>query len=196
MESKAKGNSVVTYVVSANYHTVAFAVEGVGGFDVDILGMCGPAFDELSENGKHATVHGIVQKVSDRAAIGRDPDTGKSASPAEKFEAMKEVADRLQSGGPWNVAREGGGNEGGLLYRAMKKLYPHGANVVSRKAFGEWLEAKAVAEAARLGQKVSVHDVRKGLAAVKSIAKAMDELRAEEAKATGIDGKALLAEMS
>jgi hypothetical protein len=187
MESKLKGNSVVTVSLPGN-GIIRFGVLGAGEFDLD-TGKCG------TENRAHAEIHGFIQKVSDRAAIGRDPDTGKSASPAEKFAAMKECADRLQSGGPWNVVREGGSNEGGLLYRAMKRLYPNGANVVSRKAFGEWLESKAASESERLKEKVSVTDVRRGLEAVKSISAEIAKIRLEDGSGSKVDGKALLAEV-
>jgi hypothetical protein len=69
-----------------------------------------------------AWAHGVKQKVGDRGAIPRDPDTGKSATDAEKQARMLETAQRLATGGTWNTVAEGGGSEGGLLYRALIEL--------------------------------------------------------------------------
>lgn len=70
-----------------------------------------------------ALMHGLKQKLVDAAAMSRNPDTGRSATLADKFNAVREVADRLMAGA-WNKVREGGaGNAGGLLYRALCELY-------------------------------------------------------------------------
>jgi hypothetical protein len=156
----AKSNSIITHTVTPD--GIVFTIAGAGSFTFDPRGCTDDV--ELS-----ATTHGYVQKISDRAAIGRDPDTGKSASPAEKLAAMHECADRLQSGGPWNAVREGGGNEGGLLYRAMKALFP--ASWGSREEFADCLQRTAEE------RKIEVSDVRRSLMAVKSVREKMNELR-------------------
>jgi hypothetical protein len=141
-----------------------------------------------------AMIHGVIQKVSDRAAIGRDPETGASATPEEKFAAMKECAERLMSGGPWNaVATGGGGNQGGLLYRAMRTLYPQAWS--DKTSFAAYIMQKALSESARLGKKVSETDVRNGLMATKKIAKEIDRIRQEEGKALAIDAGGMLQEL-
>ena len=73
---------------------------------------------------QQATLHGLKQKLVDAAAIGRNPDTGRSASIEDKFNAVKEVFDRITGpNGTWNKIREGGSvTGGGLLLRAMMRL--------------------------------------------------------------------------
>ena len=39
-----------------------------------------------------------MQKVSDKAAVGRDPETGRSATPSEKFARMKATGEALTQG--------------------------------------------------------------------------------------------------
>ena len=72
-------------------------------------------------------VHGLKQKLVDAAAISRDPLTGKPATIETKYTAVKEVFDRITGVNPsWNKVRgEGGGStgSGGLLYRALVRLY-------------------------------------------------------------------------
>jgi hypothetical protein len=143
---------------------------------------------------KWAEMHGFIQKISDRAAIGRDPETGASATPEEKFAAMKECAERLMSGGPWNaVATGGGGNQGGLLYRAMKAIYPNAWS--DKTSFAAYIVQKAISESERLKKKVSESDVRAGLMAVKRVAKEIERIRQEEGKAVGIDAGGMLQEL-
>jgi hypothetical protein len=71
--------------------------------------------------------HGLKQKLVDAAAISRDPLTGKPATIDTKYRAVEEVFDRLTSEIPsWNKVRgEGTGStgSGGLLYRALVRLY-------------------------------------------------------------------------
>ena len=72
-----------------------------------------------------AMLHGLKQKLVDAAAIGRDVETGRSATITDKFEAVKEIYDRLTGDAPtWNKVREGGtgGGSGGLLARALMEL--------------------------------------------------------------------------
>lgn len=87
-------------------------------------GTISVGLNDLSDEIKtQALMHGLKQKIVDAAAIGRNPETGKSATVKEKFAAMKEVADRLQNG-EWNKQREAGTSTGGLLVRALQRLYP------------------------------------------------------------------------
>lgn len=94
-----------------------------------------------------ATLHGLKQKLVDAAAIARNPDTGRSATIEDKFEAVKAVYDRLL-GGAWNAAREGaGGGSGGLLFRALVKMYDGRKSPADIR---EFLEGKTDAEKAAL----------------------------------------------
>lgn len=84
-----------------------------------------------------ATFHGLKQKLVDAAAISRNSDTGRPATTEEKFAAVKTVYDRLLAG-EWNATREGGGNAGGLLLRALMALYP----AKSAEQLKGWLDKK------------------------------------------------------
>lgn len=96
---------------------------------------------------RHAMMHGYKQKLMDAAAISRNPETGRSATVADKYEAVRVVYDRLTSGGAWNATREGGaGNAGGLLFKALCRIHP----AKSPEALREYLAGKTPAEQAAL----------------------------------------------
>lgn len=150
-----------------------------------ILGM---AFDngqtlslsvgQLTEEIRNAALmHGLKQKLVDAAAISRNPDTGRSATTEDKYNAVREVYDRLLSG-QWNKQREGGsgGASGGLLFRALSRLY----SAKTPEQIREFLEGKTDAEKATLRK-------------LPAIAAIIEQLKAESAKTDGIDGAALLA---
>ena len=71
----------------------------------------------------YALMHGLKQKLVDAAAISRNPDTGRSATIDDKYNAVREVYDRLLSG-HWNKTRaDGASTKGGLLFRALCLMY-------------------------------------------------------------------------
>lgn len=76
----------------------------------------------------YATIHGLKQKLVDAAAVSRNPDTGRPASIDDKFAYVREVYDRItQPNGTWNKVRgdgTGSSGAGGLLFRALTRLYP------------------------------------------------------------------------
>lgn len=78
----------------------------------------------LGDDIRHAAMmHGLKQKIVDAAAISRNPETGRSATITDKFDAMSEVATRLYAG-EWNKRREAGtATGGGLLLQALMRLY-------------------------------------------------------------------------
>jgi hypothetical protein len=69
--------------------------------------------------------HGVSAKLVDATAISRNPDTGRSASVEDKYNAAREVYERLLAG-QWNKVRgDGTGTgSGGLLFRALCITYP------------------------------------------------------------------------
>ena len=125
-----------------------------------------------------AIMHGLKQKVGDAAAISRNPETGRSASTDDKFDAMVEVVKRLELD-HWNKPRESGdgAGAGGLLFKALCRVKAD-KTPAEVKAY---LDGRSKEEQAAL-RKVPV------------IAAAIDAIRAESAKAAGIDGEALLAD--
>lgn len=127
-----------------------------------------------------AALHGLKQKLVDAAAISRNPDTGKPASPDDKWAAVMEVYERITSpGGTWNKTREGGaGGSGGLLFRALVRMYP----AKTPDALREYLDGKTDAEKTALRKNPKVAAV-------------IDEIRAESGKAGAVDTDELLGEL-
>lgn len=74
----------------------------------------------------YAALHGLKQKLVDAAAILRNPDTGASATIDDKYDAVREIYDRITSpDGTWNKVRgdgTGGGASVGLLVRALMAM--------------------------------------------------------------------------
>lgn len=123
-----------------------------------------------------AMMHGLKQKIGDAGAISRNPETGRSATTDDKFDAMGEVHERLVNGG-WNKTRDGGdGGAGGLLFKALCKIKADKTPAEVRA----YLEARTKEEQAALRK-------------VPAIAAAIEEIKAANAKDGGIDGEALLA---
>ena len=93
---------------------------------------------DLSETiAYQALCHGLKQKLVDAAAISRNPDTGRSATVTDKYNAVREVYERLLAG-QWNKVRDGAGTvSGGLLFRALCIAYPAKAPEVLREYLGK-----------------------------------------------------------
>lgn len=88
---------------------------------------------------EQAVYHGLKQKLVDAAAISRNPETGRSASIEDKYQAVRAVYDRLTSGN-WNAVRgEGGTGTGGLLFVALCRMY---AGRKTEDELREWLATK------------------------------------------------------
>lgn len=121
-----------------------------------------------------AIMHGLKQKLMDAGAISRNPVTGRSATPTDKFNAIQEVYDRLLAG-EWNKTREAGSPTGGLLLTALMSVYP----TKTREQLVAFLAAKSAEE-------------KTALRKVAKIAVVIEEIKATRAKDDGIDGDALL----
>lgn len=118
-----------------------------------------------------AVMHGLKQKLVDAAAISRNPDTGRSATVEDKYEAVLAVYNRLVSG-HWNAGRAAGtGGSGGLLFRALCRMY---GDAKTPEQIREFLAGKSKADQAAL----------RGNAKVAAI---IDEIKAEDA-ANGLGG--------
>lgn len=94
-----------------------------------------------------AALHGLKQKIVDAAALSRCPETGRSATAADKYNAMKEVLERVRAG-EWNKARGDGtgAGAGGLLFTALCRLY----TAKTPDEIRTFLEGKTTAEQAAL----------------------------------------------
>jgi hypothetical protein len=109
----------------------------------DTLELTPSMFSEAILNA--AMFHGLKQKLGDAAAIGRNPDTGRSATADDKRAAVMEVFERLCSG-EWNKTREGGEQGTGLLLAALIATYP----AKTRETLTTWLEGKTKEQRAEL----------------------------------------------
>ena len=126
---------------------------------------------------EYAIFHGLKQKLVDAAAISRNPETGRSASIDDKFQAVKAVYDRLLAG-QWNATREGGGQPGGLLFKALCRMY----STKSPEQIMAYLAGKTDAEKTALRKNPKVAAI-------------IVEIRAETGKAANIDTDELLGEL-
>ena len=126
-----------------------------------------------------ALLHGLKQKLVDAAAISRDTTTGRAATITTKYEAVREIFDRITGAGgeapSWNKPRAGGaGGQGGLLARAIARY--KNVEVAAAKAYLDRL-TDAQKQALRVDPRIAV---------------VINELRMESAKPAGIDTDALL----
>lgn len=126
-----------------------------------------------------AIMHGLKQKLVDAAALSRNPDTGRSATVADKKAAVMEVYGRLMEGN-WNKPRDGASApKGGLLFAALVRMQP-GKNPEDIRG---WLDGKTDAEKAALRKNPKVAAI-------------IAEIQAERAKAGDVDTDALLDELN
>ena len=125
------------------------------------------------------TWHGAKQKFGDGAAIARNQETGRAATFEDKYEAVMEIAERVRRG-EWFKAREGGaGNVGGLLLKALCRLYP----AKTPDDLRAYLAGKSDAE-------------KTALRANPRVAAVIAEIREETGKAASVDTDAMLDELS
>lgn len=120
----------------------------------------------LPEIRHEAIMHGLKQKIGDAAAIGRNPETGRSATLADKRAAMRAVIERLQAGS-WNAERgEGGAPSGGLLFAALVRMY---AGKKTEEGIREFLAGKDDKQKAALRKNPRVAEI-------------IEEIKAERAR--------------
>lgn len=113
-------------------------------FTVKDQGKLRVSFSNLSRAVKdRALAHGIVQRVVDAAALSRDGTSGKSATPQQKYLAMKEIVDHLMSGTEnWTLAREQESPFVSLLTICLMEVYPER----SEEQIREWVKKRSAAE--------------------------------------------------
>lgn len=129
---------------------------------------------------RQATLHGLKQKLVDAAAISRDPTNGRAATVDTKYDAVKEVFDRLTGDNPqWNKTREGGTGTGGLLFQALCRMY---TGKKTPDDITGYLAGKSDAEKTALRKNPKVAAI-------------IDAIRAEQGKAAKIDTDELLGEL-
>lgn len=71
----------------------------------------------------YAAVHGMKQRIVDKAAIGFLKEQNRYAGAKEKYEAMKELVEYYNAGATeWDMV--GGISEGSMLFRALMREKP------------------------------------------------------------------------
>lgn len=164
-----KRNATITATVNGTTLTLMF-VNG------ETLTMREDALN--SDVRQYAMMHGLKQKLVDAAAISRNPENGRAASIDDKYRAVKAVYDRLLAG-QWNANREGGGaNSGGLLFKALCRMY----STKSPEQITAYLAGKTDAEKTALRKNPKVASI-------------IEEIRAETGKSANIDTDELLGEL-
>lgn len=130
-----RANWTIAHKVDVEAGAITWNVKGAGEIKLDLALV-------HEENRKRAMLHGFVQRVSDAAAQGRDGKTGASATPQQKYEAMRRLVEHYQGGSAeWSPARTGDGGAKAprvnphkeLLVRALVIHAPEkGAEVVAK----------------------------------------------------------------
>jgi hypothetical protein len=143
------------------------------------------ASDLTNEVMEYAIFHGLKQKLVDAAAIGRNPETGRSATITDKYEAVKAVYDRLIAG-RWNAERgEGGAPAGGLLFAALVRMY---AGKKSDEAIREFLAGKDDKQKAALRKNPRVAEIIEQIKAERASADEGEEPGADLLEELDSDG--------
>lgn len=179
MQTKPKTNSVVTHSLDSEAQVLTFHVIGCEPLVFDVKRIS----DEV---GERAMIHGLVQRVSDTAAISRNADTGKPATPADKRERMARLVEHYMTGtAEWSPSRgESGPRDGGLTITAMGDVFHKLAE-----------ECRDMVKALALKRGIEERAALALFAQTKEIAQRMAELRAERAK-NGPDANSLLDELT
>lgn len=101
---KKRANAVVT--VGQEGAVLVFKVHGAGETRLDLNALSVAVKDR-------AMLHGLIQRVSDRAAISRNPENGQAATPQDKLARMQALVDWYNTGtGEWSPTRPAGGSGG------------------------------------------------------------------------------------
>lgn len=114
MQTKAKSNSIITHSVD-EAGNVTFHVKGAGDIILRVAGIS-------DANRVRAMRHGLIQRVSDAAALSRNTANGQPATPEAKLAAMTRLVEHYNSGSEaWAPEREGGSGPGldGLALAAV-----------------------------------------------------------------------------
>lgn len=173
METKRNATITATIVINAEGRPGGLALQFANG---EVLALTAAQLSNAIL--EHAVWHGLKQKLVDAAAISRNPETGRAATVQDKYDAVKTVYDRLLSGA-WNAVREGGGQSGGLLFKALLRMYAGRKTEQDIRAF---LEDKSDAEKTALRKNPRVAQI-------------IEDIRAETGKAASIDTDSILGEL-
>jgi hypothetical protein len=168
----ARKNAIVSVAIDSS--VITFTVAEVGDIVIDVTKLA----EEITER---ATYHGLVQKISDAAALGKD------ATPSDKFAAMKSVADRLIDG-EWKQSRgEGAGPVAGIIFRAFSQWVADRAKL-AKKPMPAVEAIRAVYDGKTRAEQLALRNVAE-------IAAIIETLKAAKTPKQGVDTDALLGDL-
>ena len=164
-----KKQSAVTSTIEGSVVTVTVNGEA---FSVDVSTISAELLQQ-------AALHGFKQKLADGAAISRNSDTGRSATLADKADAVRTIWERITVDGNWNAVR--GDGSGGSSSRLVRALMEHFKK--DKATILAFLDPKSKDEKAAAAAHPPVKAIIDHMAATAAAAKV---------KAAGIDTDALL----
>lgn len=180
----AKKNALISVVHNADAGTLVFNVGDAGSATLNLNELP----DAINET---ARIHGLVQKVSDAAAMPKDQLTGDAKKDAAtKLAAMQSVVDRLTGeDASWNKrAGDGNGPVAGVIFRAFEEYVNDMAKKRKKDA--------PTSDAIRARYDAMERKEQLALRNVPEIAAIIDRIKAERgAKAETVDTGGLLKEL-
>lgn len=122
-----KRNSIIGHEWDVRAGYITFTVAGAGTCQVNV----GALSEEVRT---HAMFHGLTQRVQDKAAISRNPDTGRSATPQDKLAAMQALCEHLNNGGVWEMrAASKARLDRAALFEAVAEVSGREASVIEAR---------------------------------------------------------------
>lgn len=178
----AKKNALISVTRNDENGVLTFNVGKAGSFDVNPSTL-------PEEVRTRALIHGIVQKVSDAAAMPKSETEGKSenAIAKMKLEAMSAVAGRLAEGDWSKRSGDGSGPVAGIIFRAFSEFVENAATA-KKKPVPDAEAIRAVYDAKSRAEQLALRNVPE-------IAAIMDRIRAERGTAATVDTDALLGDL-
>jgi hypothetical protein len=199
MLNKPKANSVISARLDGE--TIVFQVRGKSAEPDKPGPIVGETKLDLTKvaTGLHrrAEIHGWIQRISDAAAISRDPKTGQPATAGTKLEAMSRLVDHYMTGSAdWSPTRSRAiGTDETLLARTLQWIAENEpkrlARLVGKDRTEEQVKEQFTAEYIR--EKVAGWRSQERTALLTKFKDVADMLRAESA--TDVDAEALLKDL-
>jgi len=177
----SKKNSVISATVNDDATAILFTVAGAGEITLTLSALS----DDVRSR---AMAHGLVQKISDAAAIPKADLSGDPATDAAtKLAAMRAVADRLIAGDWVKRSGDGASPVSGVIYRAFH-LYALEAAAAKKAAPPTPEQTRAVYDARDRAGQLSLRSIPR-------IAEIIETLKAATPASSKIDTAALLGEL-
>lgn len=176
----ARKNSIISS--SFDNGMVTITVEGFDPLTINLVNL-------PEDIATRAMAHGIIQKVSDAAAIKRDElpnDPAKAA--AMKYDAMREVFSRVITG-EWNARRgDGGSASSGLIFRALLE-YTNDTRKAAKKPPVEEATLRTYYDGKTRAEQLAFRNVP-------AIAAIIERIKSERGGATKVDADALIDDLA